>query len=440
MKSFRRKYISITLMFVICLLSSGISVFAARSTAHISGGYTSPSKIEAGDSFILKGKIVSNTKIKRVEIGVVNRNTNKWTSQKYDNSGVNAMSFNLVRADKYIKFGKLKEGSYMYRIYAHTYDKKVHIVLNKPFTVVKKASTKSNKSTKSTLATSSSSKDSTKKVSLSGHNTPPNYNVGRKINVRGTMTYSKRMSRIEIGIVFAPTNKWTEYKYDRRIFAKSFDISRAASTLKFEKLPGGAYYYRAYAHTPDGVKLVINKRFVVKPSKKPHLAVVWARKIANDNSFTYGKKPETSSSGCYFCKTNHRLKPKGFEKTYVCLTFLGAAYAHGAKDPEILKKCQKGKLTMYSNNSNFTKFSCWMKLGKCKELNISDLQIGDIIVDWSDDCSGDGHVWMYAGGDTYVDSEGFGWSADSIAVRKGANSYYKYCKKDNRNYVMRYRY
>jgi hypothetical protein len=57
-------------------------------------------------------------------------------------------------------------------------------------------------------------------------------------------------------------------------------------------------------------------------------AVAWAIKIANDNSFSYGKKPQTSRIGCYFCGTSQKRKPKGYEKTYVCLTFAAAAYAH----------------------------------------------------------------------------------------------------------------
>ena len=46
---------------------------------------------------------------------------------------------------------------------------------------------------------------------------------------------------------------------------------------------------------------------------------------------------------------------------------------------------------------------------------------------------------MYVGGDKFVDSEGYGWQAKSIAVRNGAsNLLKKYGSSSSKNYVMRY--
>ena len=443
MKTFSRKVRLLVMTLAVALILpsfAGLEAFAATSKVKLSGE-TCPKEVKQGSSFILKGKITSNYTIKRVEVGVVYRDKNKWTAQKYDNS-VNSKSFNLSKADPYIRFGKLKTGDYMYRIYAHTSDNKVHIVLNKRFKVVKKtAAAKTTKKTtttkkKSSTKTTTKSK-STTSVKLSNYNKPGTYKVGKKFKTKGTISSNKKMSRVEVGIVVAATNKWTKYKYDKRISSKSFNLSKAASELRFDKLPGGTYRYRIYAHTPSGVKIVLNHKFVVKPSKKPQMAVNWAKKIAADDSFSYGEKPAASSVGCYFCGTNHGpvkyRKPKGYEKTYVCLTFLGAAYAHGAHDKEILSECKRGRMTMYGDDDDFKYFSCWMKIGTCRELSISDLQVGDVIADV------DAHVWMYAGGDKFVDAEGFGWSKKSIAVRDGAESYLRWCGRDDRrNYVMRY--
>lgn len=417
-----------------------MSSFAASKGVSLTN-YTKPQKIVEGNYFILKGKISSqknNVYIRRVELGVVNYNTEKWTTQKFDKKNMNVKSFNIADADSKIRFGKLKAGKYLYRIYAHTSDGKVHVVLNTSFVVEKKKTQKTSTTKKST---SSSKKKTATNVSIKikGGNTPGNYKVGKKFNPKGIITSTRTINRVEIGIVVNATNKWTEYKYDKKISSKTFDISNAAWKLKFNDLPGGDYRYRIYAHTDKGATIVLDKKFTVTPSNKPMKAVNWAKRIANDNSFNYGKRPETNNVGCYFCGTNHRTKPKGYEKTYVCLTFLGAAYAHGANDPEILKKCQRGKMTMYSNNDNFNKFSCWMKIGRCKDLKITDLQPGDVIVDWSSD-NGDGHVWMYIGGDSYVDAAIGGWSKQSIAIRGNASNYLKWCGKDNSlNYVMRYR-
>ena len=170
----------------------------------------------------------------------------------------------------------------------------------------------------------------------------------------------------------------------------------------------------------------------------PEAAVAWAIDIADDDSFTYGKKPETNKIGCYFCGTNQKNKPKGYEKTYVCLTFVAAAYAHGAEDPEVYYACSHGKMPLYENDRNFTQFSCWTKIGKCKNLSISDLEPGDVVISWSAHSDNSGHTWMYAGGDQIVESTGGGFTAKSIALKEGASKRLKSYGRNSKNYVMRY--
>lgn len=171
-------------------------------------------------------------------------------------------------------------------------------------------------------------------------------------------------------------------------------------------------------------------------------AVAWAIQIANDDSFAYGAKPAANAIGCYFCGTNcgpvRHNKPKGYEKTYVCLTFVGAAYAHGAEDPEILYADQHSKMPLYENNNNFSRFSCWTKIGNCSALSISDLEPGDVVIQWSDRNDNSGHVWMYAGDDQIVESTGGGWGANSIALKGGAAGRLASYGRNGRNFVMRY--
>ena len=170
-------------------------------------------------------------------------------------------------------------------------------------------------------------------------------------------------------------------------------------------------------------------------------AIAWAVKIANDNSFSYGKKPQTSKVGCYFCGTNQRNKPKGYEKTYVCLTFVHAAYAHGAGDPELLKDCKAGKHCITASNTNFSRYSCWKKVGLAKNLSVSDMQPGDVIVTYSPTGVSNGHVAMYIGGNQIVDAEGIKdcWGPNSIAVRDKAGSMLRGAARHSGNsYVMRY--
>lgn len=546
MRSLGKRITAAAVLAMAMVLFSCISAFAAESTVKISG-YTSPSTLTQGTAYYLKGKISSNIKIKRVEIGVVDAEQNKWTTQKYDKKSVNSKSFDISNADSTIKFGKLKPGVYRYRIYAHTNDNKVHLLLNKKFTVTKKSSSSStlsgitisgynlpgtykvgasfspkgtissgtkmsrveigivnantNKWTKnkydkqiksksfdiakaasavkfnkvpagsyryriyahtsngavlllnhkftvkavSTNAASTTVKTTTVNsdaagIKLSGYNLPGTYKVGSNFKPKGVISSGTKIHRVEVGIVFAPTNRWTEYKYDKNINSKTFNIASAASSLDFNRLPGGTYRYRIYAHTSKGVVIVLNHKFTVTPSNKPQRAANWAKKIANDDTFAYGKSPETNDLGCYFCGTNQKNKPKGYEKTYVCLTFVGAAYAHGAKDPDILDRCRHGRVTMYENDSNFTRFDCWMKIGRCRDLSVDDLQVGDVIIQWSDD-NGSGHVAMYAGNNSLVEAHTPGWGAGTISVNAGcAERRLRSLSGNALNYVMRYRY
>ena len=418
-----------------------------------------PSSLVQGKGFDVKGTVKATKKIKSITAGVTDAN-GKWTSVKYTKKSINAKSFNLNKINSKLKFGKLKAGTYYYRISVTTTGG-TSVVANKAFKVINAASGNGNETSQQAVSLESSNVSGLKSkgevelkndtssdkaaqddvVSLSGYNAPGTYKVGKKFTPKGTIKSSEPIQRVEIGIVYTSTNKWTGYKYDNnKINSNTFDVGAAASSLRFDMLAGGEYKYRIYVHTKSGVHVALNQSFKVVSSNKPQEALNWALQIAADNTFNYGNRPATSRVGCYFCGTNKKNKPKGYEKTYVCMTFVHAAYAHGAGDPELLKQCQGGKYCLSLNDSNFTAYSCWQKVGLCKDLKVSDLQPGDVIC-WyaADDKSG--HLAMYAGNGNIVDAARTGWGADSIAIRKGAAARYLTtgAKRSKKSYVMRYR-
>ena len=182
--------------------------------------------------------------------------------------------------------------------------------------------------------------------------------------------------------------------------------------------------------------------YAVWKGARARAALEWALAIAADDSFTYGKVGPTNKVGCYFCGTNQKRKPKGFEKTYVCMTFCCAAYAHGAQDPEMFYIDSTGKDTISTDNCNF-KYDCWEKVGMCRDLTIDDLEPGDILVKY-DPTNGNrgGHVCMYAGDNMLVEAtrtNGDVWGPGSIAVGANATKRLKYYSSAN-DYVMRYKY
>ena len=163
-------------------------------------------------------------------------------------------------------------------------------------------------------------------------------------------------------------------------------------------------------------------------------AVDWAAAIARDNRFTYGKKPETSKAGCFFCGTTSWTKPAGYERTYVCCTFITAAFAHGANDPVILDICQRcrtlGGTAASTHPDNFT------KTGVFKEVHPSyrTLKPGDVFLYTRGEVN---HVSMYAGHGQYVEAtSAYGpWTTASIGVRTLTESKFKYLSNSG---VVRY--
>ena len=149
----------------------------------------------------------------------------------------------------------------------------------------------------------------------------------------------------------------------------------------------------------------------------PEKAAEWAIKIANDNSFNYGKggpknwyhgRVRARQIGCYFCGTNHTGVKKApldseWNKTYCCNCFVMAAYTHGGG---LFDKCKNGS----------TKIEYWCNLKKDGKpifkkvkTTVDKLEVGDILANGK-------HVKMYVGDGKVAHAKRQGWDAESICV------------------------
>lgn len=173
-------------------------------------------------------------------------------------------------------------------------------------------------------------------------------------------------------------------------------------------------------------------------------AVDWGIKIAADNSYTYGQ-------GTFYCNVCGKT-PK---KQWTCMPFVGACYAHGAKDPVMLAG---GRHVVHTHDGNFSGElgKLWTKVGLCKDLTVDDLEVGDVLIWWSSSNGGSdndpGHACIYAGDDRILESTSAGSSADQIhltgsgVASKRLRSYGSDNSRDPEtgekkkylNYVMRY--
>ncbi|MBQ6621232.1 MAG: C40 family peptidase [Mogibacterium sp.] len=399
-----------------------------------------------GGSFTLRGKITSNNKITRVEVGVVSAATGDWVPEiKYDNKKVNAKSFDLAKADPTVVFGGLPEGTYYYRIYAHTSLGGVKMLVNDVFRVIDPEKpfptsvdmscgvsvVKAPEQAQVTLQTAAGT-DCTVKAT---YNKVPNLSKSVSYNVKGKIVSDRTIKRIEVGVVNVSTGKWAVgAKYDNdEVNAKTFDLQFADSSVKFCFLPAGSYRYRIYVHLDNGVVVsVVNQPFAVAGTKTNAEAIEaacnWAVALACDNTFNYGTGDRAHRYGCYFCDTN--IKKKGsepvdghtYERTYCCNPFVHAAFAHGAGDAVLLADCEKGS-GIGMSKSSYTRYGCWADRGKPA---YSQLHRGDVIVKSN-------HVVLYLGDGKIVQAAGEGWGENSITVSNFSESYY-----NTFSYVMRY--
>jgi hypothetical protein len=87
---------------------------ASMSTLKITS-YNYPASIKKGKSFSIKGKVKSNKKISSVKVQVLDSSGKAALSAT---AKPKAKSYNIKKLDRKIKFGKLKKGTYTYRVIA----------------------------------------------------------------------------------------------------------------------------------------------------------------------------------------------------------------------------------------------------------------------------------------------------------------------------------
>lgn len=160
----------------------------------------------------------------------------------------------------------------------------------------------------------------------------------------------------------------------------------------------------------------------------PEAAAYWARKIAKDNSFTYGSdnhknwhngRDRAHQVGCYFCGTTitgpkKAKKGSRWVKTYCCNSFVMAALTHGAN---LFKECKAGSTkAAYWCNLKVNGKSLYIEAGK--NVKYDTLSPGDLLIKEGK------HVKMFTGTSKikgfYLVSHaaGEGWGARSIRTER----------------------
>lgn len=191
--------------------------------------------------------------------------------------------------------------------------------------------------------------------------------------------------------------------------------AKGSGAVWYKIRKGSRYYYVKSSHikvsnVTTGLPAVAAAAVNIPPEvvqsaealKVVNGACAWAVKIAADNRFHYGMKPNSQHNGCYFCGTQtleggrSKAGVNDYEFSYCCNPFVHAAFAHGGNEKTMLQICQNGSSYDYKANRGYDTSPLFAKLGKPE---MQYLKKGDVIC-WSN------HVALYLGNGSIAESTG----------------------------------
>lgn len=194
--------------------------------------------------------------------------------------------------------------------------------------------------------------------------------------------------------IYNDKKKWTDAVKAKQIAERSYKNYSAKVIIRWtggEKTEKKSEK-KAYTGTLPSTKLVKTNAEVKADTIK------FLKWIAGDNDFHYGHGDAAHHNGCYFCKTQPKVKKKAgivdYEHTYCCNPLIGAGWAHGGCVPKAMELCKKGSSWDFGKGKGYDKSSLFANLGHPDK---SKLEPGDVL------CK-DTHVALYVGGGKIVEA------------------------------------
>ena len=225
--------------------SSGSS---ANSGLSISGGTTIPSTVTPGKIINITGTVSSDSAMTALTCGVYN-SSGKFVTGRTINP--KSKSYDLKKFDSYVAFNTLPAGSYTYAVIASNASAKNATLVKQKFTVSSSGST----------TTTTSGDD----ISISGSTTvPASINKGKGMLVRGTVSSaSSNLTSVTVGVYDVNGSLVTGKTVNPG--AKSYNVNALDSSVRFNDLAAGSYYYRVIASNgANSNYTVVNQRFTVQ--------------------------------------------------------------------------------------------------------------------------------------------------------------------------------
>ena len=214
----------------------------------ISGGTTIPSTITPGKIINITGIVTSDSTMTALTCGVYSA-SGKFVTGRTINP--KSSSYDLKKFDSYVAFNNLPAGNYAYAVIASNASVKNYTLVNKKFTVGG--------------SSSSSSASSGDDISISNSTTvPASINKGKGMLVRGTVSSaSSNLTSVTVGVY--DTNGSLVTGKTVNPGAKSYNVNALDSSVRFNDLSAGTYYYRVIASNgANSNYTIVNQRFSVQ--------------------------------------------------------------------------------------------------------------------------------------------------------------------------------
>lgn len=208
-----------------------------------------PTEITQGNGFPVLGQVLTNYRLSNVTVSVLN-SAGKSVIGKSANP--NAWSFDLLTIDSAIKFGSLSPGTYTYRVTAKD-EKKSATLVNAKFKVISRAEA-------AARAKALQAKTSTLKIS--SYRAPSSIKQGKPFSIKGKIKSNKTISKVSVQVLDSKGK--VKLSASAKPKAKSYQIKKLDTKIKFGKLARGTYSYKVVATDSAKTKTLINKKFTVK--------------------------------------------------------------------------------------------------------------------------------------------------------------------------------
>lgn len=245
MNATAKRWLAFLLCMVMCVTGATVSApnAEAANMVNISSGSYSPGTLKEGQSYSISGNLTSKYKITSVTTGIYYSNGKALqTKTEYPN----ATSYNINRVDKYIRFGSLSVGSYVFKVTAAVkfgWFSLSSVVVNKSFTVVPKAI------------------ESTLKIG-SGRYSPGTLTVGQSYSISAEITSNYRINSVTVGVYY--TNGKAATTKSANPNAYSYNINKLDSSIRFGTLSVGSYIFKITARDATGKTVSKSSSFKVE--------------------------------------------------------------------------------------------------------------------------------------------------------------------------------